>query len=55
MLITEIVLCVHTVLRIVLTKVKMSLTVCTFQHKPGHRGVEKRYKARLVPCGYDQL
>lgn len=24
-------------------------------YKPGHKGVDPRYKARLVACGYDQL
>lgn len=24
-------------------------------YKPGHKGVEPRYKAKLVACGYDQL
>ncbi len=26
-----------------------------FDYKPGHKGVDPRYKARLVACGYDQL
>ena len=24
-------------------------------YKPGHKGAEPRYKARLVACGYAQL